>query len=184
MNKKPFILIALFAALAFLASCSTDDETGIDEEWKAYHQGLVDEVAANPEYKYYTSRSGNGRVYWKRISDFIPDTGDENYDKTLSPQFTDSVHVRYTGWYFYKDGTKYTFDSTEDNGATYKARVGNNIDGWATMLQNMVEGDQVEICVPYMLGYGAYAYNSIPGYTTLWFKMKLLKVIPLDPNRD
>ena len=57
-------------------------------------------------------------------------------------------------------------------------RVSGTVDGFATMLQHMKVGEQVEVCIPQRLGYGATAQTSIPAYTTLWFRIKLLKIIP------
>ena len=41
--------------------------------------------------------------------------------------------------------------------------------------------EQTEVCIPYLLGYGTLgSYSSgvqiIPGYTTLWYKIKLLNI--------
>lgn len=187
MNYKLFALIALLCSVAFI-SCSSDDDTyEVDEEWKKYNEQVVLETAANKEYTSRSSLSGNGDVYWKYVDDFVPDKKSGKLPKITeddTPYFTDSVLVRYTGWYLLKDGTKYTFDTTEGdyNGVPRGFRVGGVVDGFATMLQHMKVGDQVEVCIPQRLGYGATSQRYIPAYTTIWFRIKLLKIIPDNPG--
>jgi hypothetical protein len=193
MNYKLFALIVIFSTVIF-SSCTSTDNYGIDIEWKEYNEKIVMETAANPEYTQRTSLSGNGNVYWKYVTDFIPDAPSTKVTEDDTPYFTDSVSVRYTGWYLLKDGTKYTFSTTEGdyNGVlkTFQVRANmikelsdtryENIDGIATMLQYMKVGEQVEVCIPQRLGFGSIAqsYVYIPAYTTLWFRIKLLKIIP------
>jgi len=181
MNKKLIALIILLSSLVFWNSCvDDDDDYKIDEEWKAYQDGIVAKAAsAGSGYNTTISTSGNGNIYWKNITDFVPDRGDENFDRTLSPLFSDSVFVRYQGWYYKQDGDSTIFDTTEGttgNGRVVHFLTSSLVDGYTTMLQNMTEGEQVQVCIPQKLGYGAYGNNSIPGYTTLWFRIKLLKV--------
>ncbi len=180
MNKKLFILLLSLSGIAFWSSCvDDDDEYTIDEAWKAYQEEIVSKTAANPAYNKTLSASNNGNIYWKSIDDFVPDTGDENFNPELSPLFNDSVYVRYQGWYYKQDGDSVMFDTTEGttgNGRVVRSLTNGFIDGYTTMLQNMDEGQQVEVCIPQKLGYGTSGYNSIPGYTTLWFRIKLMKV--------
>ena len=170
----------LLGSLAFWNSCVDDDDYEIDEEWKAYQDGLVAKVAAiGSEYTPIPSSSNNGYIYSKIITDFVPDNEYDNFDRTLSPLFTDSVYVHYQGWYYKQDGDSTIFDTTQRSGGNgYFARfkVNGLTDGFATALQDMTEGEQREICIPQKLGYGAYGSGSIPGYTTLWFRIKLKKV--------
>ncbi|MFT4222542.1 FKBP-type peptidyl-prolyl cis-trans isomerase [Dysgonomonas sp.] len=183
MNYKLFGLIAILSTVIFSACTSTDDYS-IDTEWKEYNEKIVMETAANTaEYTLRASLSGNGNVYWKYVTDFIPDeksSPSTKVTKDETPYFTDSVTVRYTGWYLLKDGTKYTFDTTEGdyNGVARSFSVGGTVDGFSTMLQHMRVGQQVEVCIPQRLGYGATVQSAIPAYTTLWFRIKLLKIIP------
>jgi len=156
-----------------------DDTYVIDEEWKAYQDGLVAKVADNSDYKKISSKSNNGTVYSKNITNFVPDRDSDDFDKTLSPLFTDSVYLRYHGFYYGLDGEAIAFDTiagANSNGYFARFKVNGVVDGFATALQDMTEGEQREICIPQMLGYGIYGSGTIPGYTTLWFKIKLLKV--------
>lgn len=195
MNRS--ILIAFLAGIALLmGSCGSDDATdAVSEEWKAYQQNLVTEVAKpGSGYSSIESESQNGKVYYKTTT-AIKATPEG------TPYFTDSVVCRYTGWYLDLNGKKVEFDSTEGgNNAQagrgfriggYEAVTSSGtvtyqnigvIDGWATALQHMHVGDQWEICIPYQLGYGTGGNTSISGYTTLWFNVKLLEIIPGNPG--
>lgn len=202
MNKKIFALAALFCTLLLFGACS-DDDNEVDEEWKAYNEELARKAAVNPEYKARASLSGNGSVYWKHTDFFdeIDEGPSLKITETGSPYSSDSVVARYEGWYFLEDGTKVIFDTTEGdsnapNGRGFLISGMNSsgtftgvIDGWITMLTNMKVGDAVEVCIPYRLGYGEmgkYDYytgrQDIPAYTTLWFNIKLLKIIPDNPD--
>lgn len=198
MNYKLFALVAIFGSVLF-SSCTSTDNYEIDTEWKEYNEKIVSKTAANTsEYSARASLSGNGNVYWKYVTDFIPDEKSSLSTKVTedgTPYFTDSVTVRYTGWYFVNDSTKYTFSTTEGdyNGVANTFQISasmikeltgtdydKNTDGVATMLQHMKVGEQVEVCIPQRLGFGSIAqtYVYIPAYTTLWFRIKLLKIIP------
>ncbi|GHV13358.1 hypothetical protein FACS1894169_00280 [Bacteroidia bacterium] len=191
MNYKLFALIAIFSFVVF-SSCTSTDDYGIDVEWKKYNEKIVMETAAKTaEYTARKSLSNNGYVYWKYVTDFIPDEKSAPSTKVTedgTPYFTDSVSVRYTGWYLLKDGTKYTFSTTEGdyNGvprtflvsSNMVKEISSNLDGVTTMLQYMKVGQQVEFCIPQRLGYGGVTQGYIPAYTTLWFRIKLLKIIP------
>jgi FKBP-type peptidyl-prolyl cis-trans isomerases 1 len=185
MNKKLYVLIALLSALCFFNSCVGDDEeSGIDEVWKAYNEQIVRDVAANSEYELILSFTGDGSIYWK-ASDVITSTmKSSKITEDGTPYITDSVVCRYTGWYLDYDGKKVEFDSTENNeqaGRGFNLGIG-LLSGWNDMLLHMRQGDEVEFCIPYRLGYGVYGKGSIPAYTTLWFNMKLLKIIPRNPG--
>lgn len=182
MNKKIIALIVLLCAIVSFSSCvDNDDDSTVSEEWKAYNDKQVREASAvGSGYTALESKSKNGSVYWKPITDFIP--GDEP-SIDVYPIFTDSVSIRYEGWFYTLDGTKYTFDSTEGdkNGIPLRTRVNGLVDGFTTVLQYMTIDEQKEVCIPYLLGYGTTGSYSgsvqiIPGYTTLWFKIKLMNI--------
>lgn len=205
MNKKILALVVLFASLVFLGiSCSKGDEDEVDEDWKAYNEELFRKVVADRSYKARSSLSGNGAVYWKNTDFFDKKDGKDvrtpKITESGNPYTTDSIVVRYEGWFFLQDSTKIVFDSTEDEANAQAGRgmritamnadgtISGVVDGWITMLTNMRVGDAVEVCIPQQLGYGAMGkYTSagiqtIPGYTTLWFNIKLLKIIPDNPG--
>jgi FKBP-type peptidyl-prolyl cis-trans isomerase len=167
-----------------------DDDSVVNEEWKAYNDKQVREASSS--YSALESYSRNGSVYWKRVTNFVNESSSgtiADKDKNRMPIFTDSISMRYEGWFYRLDETKYTFDSTEGdkNGISIKIRANNLIDGFTTILQQMKIDDQVEVCIPYMLGYGTNGMYSgttqiIPGYTTLWFRIKLMNIYDETPG--
>jgi FKBP-type peptidyl-prolyl cis-trans isomerase len=192
MNKKILVPAVLFCAVILFGSCADEDnDNTVSEEWKAYNEKQVRD-ASSSGYAALESYSRNGSVYWKPVDDFVKESAageiaDEDKDRT--PIFSDSVSIRYEGWFYQLDGEKYTFDSTEGgrNGIPYKSGVYKFVDGFSTMLQRMRIDEQVEVCIPYMLGYGAvgsYSNNAqiIQGYTTLWFRIKLMNIYDETPG--
>lgn len=193
MNKSTRILAVLFLSLslcfAFTSCLSDDNNKGvqIDEEWKSHNEQVFRDKKATGEYSeliapmYATS---NLYILAKPSSEMagLQDRA-FNYDVV---EFTDSVYCRYTGWYIKADGQKYIFDSTEvpvgnslpPNSKPRSFLVGNVVEGWRTALYNMKVGDELEIVIPQNLGYGASA-SSIPAYTTLFFNMKLTKLVKM-----
>lgn len=182
-----------------------DNNYEVTEEWKAYQQSLVTKVMLEEDesgervYTAVKSESGMGYIYY-RTSDYITNNQEGNFDEDGPTIFaetkaevnrpvydTDVVRVRYEGWYYNEDNTKVVFDSTEKgaNNAQSKGTqfgVSDVVDGFKTLLQNMKVGDEFLVCMPYQLAYGAYGhYDSyygtmiIPGYTTLFFDVKLLE---------
>jgi len=212
-----------------MSSCLDNDdnnEVEIDEEWKALNDTRYSQIASDGSYNVLSSQSGNGKVYWK-TSTVITDS-DQKPDLQLrttvegKPEFTDTVVVRYEGWYIDKEGEKRIFDSTENisiiseinyrhgikpdpspnkipstfavnpstSGTAANNYISGVIDGFSTALQDMKLNEERDVCMPYQLAYGTRAntytpsngsvtYTIIPAYTTLWFRIKLLKIIPM-----
>lgn len=121
MRKKlylfPLLLLGFFMFTA--TSClnnNNDNEVEIDEEWKSLNETRFATVASDPSFNALSSQSGNGKVYWQG-STVITDTDAGNILKITvegKPEFTDTVVIRYEGWYFDKAGEKVIFDSTEN----------------------------------------------------------------------
>ncbi len=85
----------------------------------------------------------------------------------------DEVEVKYEGRLI--DGT--IFDSSyERNPQTTKFRPTQVIKGWTEALTMMPEGSMWELYIPQNLGYGERQAGKIPPYSTLIFKVELVKV--------
>lgn len=72
----------------------------------------------------------------------------------------------------------YRFDRFTSSSSNYSV-IDLRTDGWATLIQDMKTGEEREAIVPYNLGYYASVQAYIPAYTTLWYRIKLLKIIPM-----
>ena len=214
MSKIYFSLFIFVCSLSFVSCMSDDDDDDIDYEWKDYQTKVYNDISVltddTTKERIYTplkSESGNGSVYWK-TSDFItnrmnadfsqkyPDVG---YPATkasaVKPSaLTDSVVVRYEGWYYDKNGKFTIFDpgtevisgnkppytGTNNNTSGTQLAVSGVVDGFRTIVMDMTVNDERIVCIPYNMGYGSRAQSSIPAYTTLFFDIKLLKIISGD----
>lgn len=197
MNKKIYTLFAfvLFGSLLLSSCLNDDDDNNIDQTWYDYQNNLFQEVAKDVSYTELKSESGNGSVYW-RPSSMITDSDiiSERISPQGTPNFTDTVLVRYEGWYLDINGEKKIFDSTENpslsnslNPNKVEVKLTLNVDangfqltdGFSTLLQDMTVGEERQVVIPQQLGYGSSAQTYIPAYTTLYFDVKLFKIISL-----
>lgn len=85
---------------------------------------------------------------------------------------TTKVEVHYEGKLI--DGT--IFDSSYKRGQTATFRPDQVIKGWTEALQLMPEGSTWELYIPYDLAYGENGTQNIPPYSTLIFKVEVIKV--------
>ena len=85
---------------------------------------------------------------------------------------TTQVEVHYEGKLI--DGT--VFDSSYKRGQTATFRPDQVIKGWTEALQMMPEGSTWELYIPYDLAYGENGTQNIPPYSTLIFKVEVIKV--------
>jgi FKBP-type peptidyl-prolyl cis-trans isomerase FklB len=193
MIKKIYLLpVLLLSIVAFLPSCMGDDELPlIDEAWKLRNVNEFNKEAALDGI--YNTIQGiadtEQSILWKQ-SDFwegsaVTDPNERNGMR--SAIFSDTVKVRYDGWFLDNNGKPIIFDSTErptsfspnsnPNKVARIMRVSDLIDGWRIALYEMKEGDEWRIVVPYQLGYGDMEYNNIPPCTTLYFDLKLVEIV-------
>ncbi|MCH5182297.1 MAG: FKBP-type peptidyl-prolyl cis-trans isomerase [Prevotellaceae bacterium] len=87
---------------------------------------------------------------------------------------TSDVEVHYEGRLI--DGT--VFDSSYKRGKPATFKPTQVIKGWTEALQMMPEGSVYELYIPQELGYGERGSGQIPAYSTLIFKVELIKVKP------
>lgn len=184
MKLKLSIFISLFAFILF-SSCSKNEK--FDDSWKLENEAQFAKIASNSEYTKLNSSSNKGFVMYKII---------ESGDGDESPNFTDYVKIRYTGWFkriwqnsdTYKNEqgdiitNKIVFDSTPNSSipSTFNLNPNNPfglIDGLSTALQHMKIGDIWEVWIPSKLGYGSIVKGSIPAYTTLVFEVELVEIV-------
>nr|WP_122011922.1 FKBP-type peptidyl-prolyl cis-trans isomerase [Maliibacterium massiliense] len=89
------------------------------------------------------------------------------------PTTSDTVRVNYEGTLL--DGT--VFDSTYARGQSAEFSLEGVIAGWAEGLPLMPVGSTYTFYIPYDLAYGEAGNSSIPGYSTLIFKVELLEIV-------
>lgn len=115
----------------------------------------------------------------------------EDKDSKGSPSFTDSAYVNYRGWimpvYNYNGNgsemsmiqemfdTSYYGEFNPETAAPTLMSIKGLIEGFSTALQYMVEGDDWMVFMPYTLAYGSQGSGKIRGYSTLQFRMNMVK---------
>lgn len=90
-----------------------------------------------------------------------------------TPTAADKVKVHYEGTLL--DGT--VFDSSYERKEPAEFGVTQVIKGWTEVLQLMKEGSIYEVYIPYNLAYGDRGTGSIKPFSTLKFKVELIKVL-------
>jgi len=183
MRKNIFALSIILTAFCLsFVSCLGDDDIEIDEEWKRLNEKEFNKLQGDDSYSTVQSLSNDGFIYWKRTTAITDNDGLSGNSDNEYIRFNDTIKCRYEGWYFDREGEKITFDTTEGdyNKVERKFAVSGLVEGWRTALQYMVAGDQREIVIPWNLGYGASGSTAIPGYTTLWFNLKVTEVIRMN----
>ena len=200
MKKSIFWLMGLLFSVS-LAVTSCEETDGVVDpyfNWQERNELYIDSIA-----RVANANLGNEVGQWKAvhtykfnppINDLNPDVRDYVYCKilekgtgTVKPLYSDSVAAHYRGQLIpLYDGQKVVFDQSfqgelkEDLAVPVTFGVwdgvGGVIEGWSSVLQQMVEGDRCEVHIPYQLGYGIYGRNEIPGYSALVFDMQLVKI--------
>lgn len=195
MYIKRIIYTLLMTVVACVAMTSCSEEDGVVEEypdWQVRNETYFDNLTDSVQ-----KLISSGRTDWKRIRTWSKTEGDyiSNSDyiivhvlesapqsETASPLYTDSVAVHYKVWTLpstsYPNGKVFdsSYNEPFDKDVAVAARFyvgGGLIDGFTTALQYMKRGDVWEVYMPYQLGYGATGSSSIPGYSTLIYKMML-----------
>ena len=200
MKKSILWVIGLLFSVSFtVVSC--DETTGVPDpytDWEIRNQLYIDSIA-----KVAKANLGEEVGQWKVIhtykfvpplNELNPDVNDYVYCRvikkgtgTVSPLYTDSVTAHYRGQLIpLYDGQKVVFDQSfqgelkEDVAVPVTFGVwdgvGGVIEGWSSVLQQMVEGDRWEVHIPYQLGYGIYGKGEVPGYSALVFDIQLVKI--------
>lgn len=200
MKKSIFWLMGLLFSVS-LAVTSCEETDGVVDpyfNWQERNELYIDSIA-----RVANANLGNEVGQWKAvhtykfnppINDLNPDVRDYVYCRilekgtgTVKPLYSDSVAAHYRGQLIpLYDGQKVVFDQSfqgelkEDLAVPVTFGVwdgvGGVIEGWSSVLQQMVEGDRWEVHIPYQLGYGIYGRNEIPGYSALVFDMQLVKI--------
>lgn len=122
MRKKIYLFPLFLLGFFMLATTSclnsnNNNEEEIDEEWKALNETRFAKIASDNAYNALSSQSGsNEKVYWQTSTEITNVDNENSLRITVDgkPEFTDTVVIRYEGWYFDKAGQKVIFDSTEN----------------------------------------------------------------------
>lgn len=176
--KKLLIIIGIFASLAVVDACKSDDNEKLlqaYQEWKdtndAWVQKMIDRKDADGK-PYYSvvvpAWNPAAFILMHYFNDRAETAGN------LVPLYNSTVDVRYIG-YTCEDEPFDSSTNVTQYGKLGIARFGCNqvVQGWTIALENMHVGDTCEIIVPYNVGYGASSSGAIPPYTSMRFNMRL-----------
>lgn len=158
-----------------------------NEKILSIQQVFNDLIANTPEMKAKKLADKANEENKKRNAKFLEDNAKKEGVKNLPsglqfkiikegkgviPTETSMVKVHYEG----KDIDGNVFDSSYKRGEPIKMRVNAAIKGWTEALTHMPTGSIWEIYIPQELGYGGNDQGEIKPYSTLIFKVELLKV--------
>ena len=167
-SSKSVLLYILVSVL--MISCLKDSDSEDYSSWKeaneAYFNTMKDSI--NPETGKPLFTQVHSLAYPQyyvlyRVLSEGPATD------TIKPLYTSTVNVDYS-LYLYNDE-----DAQQESNITGVVGTG-FIAGWTWALMQMTVGDEAEVIIPWQLAYGATGQNSILPYTTLIYKMKLVKI--------
>lgn len=169
--KKIISALSLCLALGVTAT-SCDQEVDATLERRAKEEGAFLAFKDSTDYERVSLPGlyGDGYVYMKWI---------ERGTSGQKVKATDQVLMHYdayalTSWV---GGQKAgLFDSNFDQEVITPFALNALILGQRIALQNMVEGDEVIVAVPWYLAYGSEGKRRIPPYTSLLFRVKLKKI--------
>ena len=186
--------LCLFGALC-ATSCKESVAEGEYHNWQERNQHYVDSIASLAKQGVDGWTRLLGYYYQQAYADANPADNNiyvyvqkkANGTGTLKPIYTDSVRLHYRGRLIpsanHPEGYVFNQTYTSEEIQTTTAvpallAVSQNIIGMCTVLQEMVEGDEVHMVVPYAIGYGSSTNSTgqIPGYSALIFDAKLIKV--------
>ena len=196
MKKSILWVIGLLFSVSFAVTSCEETDGVVDPyfNWRERNELYIDSIARVAE-----ANLGNEVGQWKKvhtykfvppINDLNPDVNDYVYCRvikkgtgTVKPLYTDTVTTHYRGQLIpLYDGQKVVFDQSfqgdlkEDVAIPVGFPVSGVIEGWTSVLQQMVEGDRWEVHIPWQLSYGKYGSSDIPGYSALVFDMQLVKL--------
>ncbi len=209
MKKILFVLLTLMAAAFTFTACSESEDPATEyDNWQARNEAyfaeklqLAKDSIAIAKAKYGDSweDSCNWRTYvsWTLTGAEAYATSQDSIvvqiltrgTGTTTPNYTDSVRVRYrgllmpttsnpTGYVFDHTGLYTDFDRTFDQqtAGSVVMTVAGAIKGYSTALMNMHEGDLWRVYIPANLGYGSTATTKIPAYSCLTFDIQNVKI--------
>lgn len=195
----------ILGSIIALNSCNeSEGGLNVYENWKernaTWFVQVADSAAADPHHwrkiKSYTKIPGTEGALTEYI--FIHDLGNVLSGSLLdeargkgSPAYSDSAFVSFQGKLLKiknmestigaPDSIQEIFTSTwmgrydDKTCAPVLMGLSGTVPGFATALQNMIEGDHWLVYIPQILGYGSSVQGAIPAYSTLQFELRMHK---------
>ena len=177
MKTQQFLtLLLLSVAMTPMASCLKDEDVDYNA-WEQENTRFVAEKAALTE---------NGLpVYTRLAPTWAPEAftlvkWENDRARTannLQPMDNSLVRVQYALDDIYGNRLSDSYSATASYGdSIYQCRPNDNIVGFWHTLTEMRVGDEVTCIIPAVAGYGNVQNGSIPPYSTLVYKIKLVSI--------
>lgn len=195
---RPHILSLMFCVLCVMLSAACSDDT-VDfdpyHDWKSRNEAWFKQIAdsahrGGSEWLMFKSTLKSPKYQSGVLGDSIfvhvlkRGTGD------VRPAYTDSVRINFRGSLMptvdeqgiplttiFSQTYYQSFDPL--TASPQKACISSFTEGFATALENMVEGDDWLVYIPYQLFYGEKANGIIPAYSAACFRINLVAVYPV-----
>ncbi len=156
MKKRPSILLAAAAALAFLAPpVFADEKASTGEKTEKKSESKMVKTASGLQYE--DTQVGTG----------------------AQPKTGQTCVMHYTGWLWENNAKGKKFDSSVDRGQPFEFMLGMGrvIKGWDEGVSTMKVGGKRTLLIPPQLAYGSRgAGGAVPPNATLLFEVELLAV--------
>lgn len=187
-NRIGYWMIIICLLLTTVACEETETAADALADWATKNETFLTTIAQEAKAK-----PGEWKIIksWTLVPDATEgvygDLQDYVYVKVLKEGtgtelalYSDSVNINYKGK-LYNDvvfDSSYSIDEPDrDLVQPVGMQIASTINGFATALQHMKEGDRWLIYIPWSLGYGSSAESTIPGYSNLIFDIDLVKII-------
>ena len=195
---KNFKLLSLLAMMLFaFVSCEETEETPEFGNWKKRNEQYLDSIATVAR----ANADGAWKVFLATGLDESKEWSNEYYvycnvlqagDGTVSPAYTDTVLVNYSGRLIpsksYSKGFEFDASYSGELDPAFdvpvKFSLAGTVTGFSTAVQHMVAGttnttgDIWRVYVPSELGYGSTEYSGVPASSTLVFDINLVSFTP------
>jgi peptidylprolyl isomerase len=169
-SKRSVFLFFVLVAVAF-TSCNESDD--VDTKWRDENLAAYDKIKTTEGWRALDTGDSASGVYYKVV---------KSGDGEVSPLQTSTVKLLIWGTY-HEESVFLTGTRTTNIPITIGVDNQGLIPrGLSMALQNMVVGDEWEVCVPYYLGFGiggtsnsTYGF-AVQAYSTLIYTVELKEV--------
>lgn len=201
MAKKYWWLLVIVCLLGSLAACD-QTETVVASEYQRKNDAFIDAVSKSSSYTKLLFLNEKHPIYYRIIKSANPDAPQQKplqnsrvsvYVQGVLPRLQllseKEINILTSAGIktAIEQGEIFEARSDEAPSTMWLYQRPSNADGTQSSssiirglqiaLQHMRKGEVWEVIIPYQLGYGAYNYSVIPGYSTLIFQIELVEIL-------
>ncbi len=171
MKFNKLTILAFSLLFSFVCFLSCDKRISSQTQWRLENERAFNSYADSSNFFKATLDGSNAYVYMKRL---MEGTSDRN------PIATSRILIHYETSFIAgkKEFIEGNFDSENPAAFSIGRSSANIITGLAIGLQNMKQGEESEIIIPWYLAYGRSENGNVPAYSALKFHVRLDSIIP------